>query len=263
MVAVGYPSGGTSSKWKVVHSRVIIRKDASTTAAILGFQAQGKILEGVVQEVSGQPWLRVQHSGIDGKECDGYMLINGASVGLGQLLERVKDPVARPQAQARVKAQDPVPKAKTRAKPNLGDLSKWIRHANVQASRFQVVANVVMVRNMPSTQADAVGVVKKGEILDGQPREGWLLVDEKGPEALERGEGRWILLDGKELGLGQLLRPQIPAPVVSKSFATSIQLTFDMDMSKYELEVECEIGESFRTPCCEGLQKCVTLGPWG
>ena len=71
-------------------------------------------------------------------------------------------------------------------------------------------------------------------------------------EALEQGEGRWILLDGKELGLGLLLRPQIPAPKVTKAFATSVQLSVPTDMSKYDLEVECEIGESFCTPCSQG-----------
>ncbi|CAE7555164.1 unnamed protein product [Symbiodinium microadriaticum] len=253
-LAKGYPGGpGKSSTWKVVHTRVIIRKTPSTTASIMGFHAQGKTVEGVVQEIAGQPWLRIPHPLPDGKESDGYMLIDGTSVGLGRLLERVQGAPAEP----KVKVQNPVPvpKQKSRAKPNLGDLSKWIRYAKAPTSRFEVVVNMVMVRNLPSTQADAVGVVKKGEILDGQPREGWLLLDDKSPlssEALEQGEGRWILLDGKELGLGQLLRPQIPAPKVTKAFATSVQLSFPTDMSKYDLEVECEIGKSFCTPCSQG-----------
>mmetsp|Transcript_42728 Transcript_42728/g.99681 ORF Transcript_42728/g.99681 Transcript_42728/m.99681 type:complete len:1322 (+) Transcript_42728:19-3984(+) len=253
-LAKGYPGGpGKSSTWKVVHTRVIIRKTPSTTASIMGFHAQGKTVEGVVQEIAGQPWLRIPHPGPDGKESDGYMLIDGTSVGLGRLLERVQGASAEPKV--RVQNPVPAPKQKSRAKPNLGDLSKWIRHATAPTSRFEVVVNMVMVRNLPSTQADAVGVVKKGEILEGQPREGWLLLQEKSPmshEALEQGEGRWILLDGKELGLGLLLRPQIPAPKVTKAFATSVQLSFPTDMSKYDLEVECEIGESFCTPCSQG-----------
>ena len=33
-----------------------------------------------------------------------------------------------------------------------------------------------MIRSLPSTVASPVGVVKKGDILEGQPRDGWLLL---------------------------------------------------------------------------------------
>ena len=214
----GYASTSTST-WRVVHSRVIIRKAPSTTAPILGFHAQGKVLEGTTQEVAGQPWLKVQLSGADGKDSEGYMLIDGTSVGLGLLLERVKGtpapgpskaPASKAKAAAAPKAtangsqadvqEAPKPKSRPKPKLNVEAFSKWIRHPKVALSRFEVVVNMVMVRNLPSTQADAFGVVKKGEFLEGQARDGWLLLDDKGPEALERGEGRWVLLDGKDLG---------------------------------------------------------------
>lgn len=41
--------------------------------------------------------------------------------------------------------------------------------------RYDVVVSNVMVRSLPSTAASAVGVVKMGEVLEGQVREGWLL----------------------------------------------------------------------------------------
>ena len=251
MPTAGY--AGTST-WKVVHSRVIIRKTPSTTANILGFQAQGKVLEGSLQDVAGMPWLKVKHFGGDGKECDGYMLIDGAALGLGPLLERVDSHAgpAKPAKPATEPAAKPKSKSRPKPKPNVEELRKWTRHPKTAALRFEVVPNMVMVRNLPSTQADAVGVVKKGEVLEGQPREGWLLIDDKSSEALENGEGRWILLDGKDLGLGILLRPQVPAPIITKKYATSVQLSFDSDMSKYYLEVEPEIGECFRTPCSQG-----------
>lgn len=71
-------------------------------------------------------------------------------------------------------------------------------------------------------------------------------------ERLEKGDGRWVLMDGKELGLGQLLRLQLPVPSVTKTFAHALQLSFDQDVSKYHLQVEPEIGDSFHVRCPEG-----------
>ena len=42
--------------------------------------------------------------------------------------------------------------------------------------RYDVIVSNIMVRSLPSTAATPVGVAKKGEILEGEPREGWLLL---------------------------------------------------------------------------------------
>ncbi|CAJ1437166.1 unnamed protein product [Effrenium voratum] len=110
-----------------------------------------------------------------------------------------------------------------------------------------------MVRSLPSTLAGAIGVVKKGDVLEGEPRHGWLLLDYQfSIDRLENGEGRWVLMDGKDLGLGVLLRVQLPTPIVTKMYANALQLSFDRDVSAYQLEVEPEIGEKFDLRCCEG-----------
>eukprot|EP00913_Durusdinium_trenchii_P023163 g21743.t1 len=169
------------------------------------------------------------------KECDGYMLVNGSSVGLGTLLERVDSKTGT--------SATPKPKAKAPAAKPKG----------TEVARFDVVVPNVMIRSLPSTVASPVGVVKKGDILEGQPRDGWLLLDYKhSVESLENGEGRWVLMHGKELGLGVLLHQILPVPSVTQTFATSVQLSFDQDVSKYSLEVEPEIGDAFHMKCCEG-----------
>ena len=64
--------------------------------------------------------------------------------------------------------------------PAQDQLSKWIKPAPTVSMaptrRYDVVVSNVMVRSLPSTAASAVGVVKMGEVLEGQVREGWLLL---------------------------------------------------------------------------------------
>ena len=254
-MAYGGANGG-NSKWKVVHTRVIIRKAPSTSASILGFHAQGKIVEGSLHAGGSTPWLKVHHHGMDGQDCEGYMLVDGTSLGLGVLLERLNDSTAAVGNVGNVKVNTKVtPKAKangTRPKDqvNVDELAKWIRHRPMAIRRYDVIVSNIMVRSLPSTAATPVGVAKKGEILEGEPREGWLLLDSQhSVERLQKGEGRWVLMDGKELGLGQLLRLQLPVPVVTKTFANALQLSFDQDVSKYHLQLEPEIGDSFQVQC--------------
>ena len=56
------------------------------------------------------------------------------------------------------------------------DLAKWIHHPPMAIRRYDVIVSNIMVRSLPSTAANPVGVAKKGEILEGEPREGWLLL---------------------------------------------------------------------------------------
>ncbi|CAJ1389019.1 unnamed protein product [Effrenium voratum] len=111
-------SGVQPASWRVLHARVIIRKAPSTAAGILGFHVQGKIVEGLMQDVSGTPWIKVKHHGLDGKECDGFMLIDGSAVGLGILMEKVET-FASAADKAPAVTRSTLSSAKSAAKPSL------------------------------------------------------------------------------------------------------------------------------------------------
>ena len=78
-------------------------------------------------------------------------------------------------------------------------------------------------------------------MVEGQVRDGWLLpfgllrsvvshmrLDyAHSVQQLEKSEGRWVLMDGKDLGLGLLLKQRLPCPSVKQVFAQAIELTFD------------------------------------
>ena len=56
--------------------------------------------------------------------------------------------------------------------------------------RYDVIVSNIMVRSLPSTAATPVGVAKKGEILEGEPREGWLLL--LSGKVCQAFGGRWM-----------------------------------------------------------------------
>lgn len=76
---------------------------------------------------------------------------------------------------------------------------------------FEVVHSRVAIRKAPSTSSDAVGVLKCGVVVRGVPYdvngERWILL-----EASSRNENKiqaataWMLVDGKSVGLGLLLK---------------------------------------------------------
>eukprot|EP00931_Biecheleriopsis_adriatica_P036899 TRINITY_DN21198_c0_g1_i2.p1 TRINITY_DN21198_c0_g1~~TRINITY_DN21198_c0_g1_i2.p1 ORF type:complete len:502 (+),score=82.10 TRINITY_DN21198_c0_g1_i2:63-1568(+) len=74
--------------WRVVHERVIRRASPSKDAAILGFERKGAQVSGTLVEAHGIRWLQTPmpapHVGMDS-----FMMIEGSSIGLGTLLERV------------------------------------------------------------------------------------------------------------------------------------------------------------------------------
>jgi len=93
----------TLVRYEVVHERVAIRSAPSTGAPALAVVRSGMILEGYLYDCSGEPWLNVS-SEIVGKlnpgakqnrdvmsQPGGWLLINGRSVGLGELLKQVWD----------------------------------------------------------------------------------------------------------------------------------------------------------------------------
>jgi len=83
--------------YRTAHVRVIVRAAASIKADMLGALHQGKIVSGTRMTVDGQPWLRLsdedrRNTCIPGLSTgDAWVLIDGATVGLGILLAEVDD----------------------------------------------------------------------------------------------------------------------------------------------------------------------------
>jgi len=88
-------TGGGKDEWVVMHSRVVVRKSPSTKAEILGFHKKGKTVSGVVTEADTLEWLKVKHEHGSLGIVDAYMLIDGATVGLGVLLEKATTSCAK------------------------------------------------------------------------------------------------------------------------------------------------------------------------
>lgn len=88
VTGVGPNPSAMSEEWTVVHERVVRRAEASKDAKMLGVEKKGASVEGLVVEVEGIKWLRSPMKGASG-EVESFMMIDGASIGLGVLLEPV------------------------------------------------------------------------------------------------------------------------------------------------------------------------------
>eukprot|EP00930_Biecheleria_cincta_P072004 TRINITY_DN59446_c0_g1_i1.p1 TRINITY_DN59446_c0_g1~~TRINITY_DN59446_c0_g1_i1.p1 ORF type:complete len:1295 (-),score=267.50 TRINITY_DN59446_c0_g1_i1:53-3841(-) len=78
---------GPVGNFLVVHSKVVVRQAPSTDARFLGVRLQGAAVTGTPFVVGGAAWLQLRVRDGDG----GWMLVDGASVGLGTLLQRLAD----------------------------------------------------------------------------------------------------------------------------------------------------------------------------
>jgi len=75
----------------VVHKRAAKRAQPSTEAECVGLAMRGQIVRGVMEEVQGIQWLRLQdYIGGASVRTDCWMLVHGGPVGLGPLLEKVR-----------------------------------------------------------------------------------------------------------------------------------------------------------------------------
>uniref|UniRef100_A0A7S4Q2Y2 J domain-containing protein n=1 Tax=Alexandrium monilatum TaxID=311494 RepID=A0A7S4Q2Y2_9DINO len=122
------------------------------------------------------------------------------------------------------------PAAPAPSKPAVAGAS--VRPAGPDGS-YEVVHERLAVRSGPSTKGDALTVVKHGKVVFGTPYDidgnPWLRLDSGTCEELEiREDSSWVLMHGRCVGLGELLRrqpaeseePTEPAQdVVSKSTA--------------------------------------------
>ena len=172
------PSGersGSVTTYRVVHApSVAIR--AGPWGKKLGIKQCGALVH---CDASRDGWVRLQ-GGLDGEEA--WMLIHGAKMGLGTLLQR------------------------------LGMAERVV-------SRWQVVASPhVHVRAAP--RGRVLAQLACGEVVRADMElAGWVrLQRDFWPEgASEPAEG-WVLIDGAALGLGRLLAPR-PAPAIAAAAA--------------------------------------------
>lgn len=74
--------------YKVVHDRVVLRAEPTKDGKMLGSENKGASVWGTLIEKDGVPWLKVKAKAIKDTP-DAYMMIDGASVGLGQLLKKL------------------------------------------------------------------------------------------------------------------------------------------------------------------------------
>lgn len=187
-------TGGGEDEWIVMHSRVVVRKSPSTKAEILGFHKKGKTISGVVTKADALEWLKVKHEHGGLGIVDAYMLIDGATVGLGVLLEKATTSGAKAM---QLKSPTQILKAlHAVAIENLGDLSKWTHSARGEHGVYTVTHTQALSRNMPSSQAKPVGCFSKGAVVGGEIRHGWLLLDPSVPaESLANGGGKWMRID--------------------------------------------------------------------
>lgn len=80
-------------EWVVVHDRVVRRAGASKDSAMMAVEKKGAVVRGSVLEVAGVRWLKTLMSW-KGESVDTFMMLDGTSIGLGTLLEKVRPAVA-------------------------------------------------------------------------------------------------------------------------------------------------------------------------
>lgn len=79
-------------KFEVVHDKVAIRKAPSTNASMVGATRRGQVVRGKPLQIEGIPWLQLDDASqreLFLKTGSAWMLVDGCSVGLGQLLKRL------------------------------------------------------------------------------------------------------------------------------------------------------------------------------
>lgn len=80
----------TTESYKVVHDRVAQRGTPSKDGKMIGAAKKGDIVKGETIDKDGVAWLKTSaHNPASGKVEEAYMMIDGASVGLGQLLKKL------------------------------------------------------------------------------------------------------------------------------------------------------------------------------
>jgi len=204
------PVGGASAtgaaapplprEWLVSHDRVAIRATPATKGKAVGLKARGDRITVAGREGD---WLRLDPSSLQQSDSEGWMLIDGTSLGLGVLLKPVSPTSEEAPASPPPKgAAAPKPAPKPAAKPaSSGDAEQ----AFIAPVCFEVVHAMVHVRDHPDVNSRSLGSHRKGEVLLVEARKGaWLrLAAERGAPT---GPSRWMLSDGASVGLKLLMQ---------------------------------------------------------
>jgi len=168
--------------FKVVHKVVLLRNRPNTAADLVGSLMGGQIVRGVVK--SG--WLKLefpdQVADIPKLNAPAFAIIDGRYFGFGQLLSPAGD--------------DEVSSATMQDKSKL--------------ESFRVESRFVYIRSEPSTTAKSVGTLMQGDIVRGIRTGVWLRREAEDALGLIGHMGAdmgHVLIDGSQLGLGQLLTP--------------------------------------------------------
>lgn len=93
--------------------------------------------------------------------------------------------------------------------------------ASSSSVRFEVVHEQVVVRSAPSTSARMLCLQCRGRTVQGEPfeieGEPWLHLDSMSRQKLFlEAESGWMLIDGRSIGLGRLLRQSLPSSAASR-----------------------------------------------
>lgn len=83
------PEKPSLRSWRVVHPRVVQRSQPSTKSKIVHVSSRGDVVEGILEDVGGIKWLRLQVASVSGLAKTVWMLVDGTSIGLGTLLQPV------------------------------------------------------------------------------------------------------------------------------------------------------------------------------
>lgn len=223
---------GESVHFDVVHSSVAVRSSPSLDGEKIGGLCHGKRVFGAPYCFDSEPWLRIASKEFEklmivGHQ-DAWVLIHGASLGLGQLLRKLspeeeeeivtKERTAAAQAaleefeeQRRVL----VAARRNASKENQGNADvedEPPEQENDLNFHFEVTNATVAIRSLHFTNAESVGGMARGKIASGTVHifDGniWLrLASVECQKAMVFGHDcAWMLVHGASLGMGRLLR---------------------------------------------------------
>lgn len=172
--------------YRVVHEpKVAIRDTASTSSKVIGVKQTGEIFRAAAV-IDG--WVQLE----DGK---GWMMIDGAKLNLGMLLEEVM-PDGSPKSQTSSQLLVETSSQSDLQVPPKGTNGNDASRLTTPAYRV-VYEPKVAVRMAPSTSAGVVDIRLAGTTVHAvQVKDGWI--------ELQDGKG-WMLIDGTSVGLGILL----------------------------------------------------------
>jgi len=205
--------------YTVVVDYVKVRSMPSTDSAVKGTVKKDELVRGEVRH----DYLLLSTELSSEKLMAGegrWLLIDGASVpslGVGVLLKRAvgkgQEKTAS-KAEAKAKPKDKKKEVTKRAlqPEDFGDLSRYLDAPSKKPllESYKVAVEYVMIRSMPSIKSVPQGRLKCGQVIRGEVRGDFLLLNpELSKERLLNREGSWVLIDGSSepsLKVGILLQ---------------------------------------------------------